>query len=88
LPRRSSRPEFQAGDGLKARNGPGADAKDQKNVLTPEVATQNGANWLVIGSEINGAENPAAAAEALNIRIAQALAEKEKTEQQKGAVAK
>lgn len=88
---RKENPEKQLGRLVKVIPGtrsPGADAKDQKNVLTQEVAIQNGADWLVIGSEISGAENPAAAAEALNARIAQALAEKEKAEQQKGAVAK
>lgn len=87
---RREHPEGQLGRLVKVIPGtrsPGADVQDQKNVLTQEVAVQNGADWLVIGSEINGAENPAAAAEALNIRIAQALAEKEKTEQEKGAVA-
>lgn len=67
---------------------PDADQHDQKNVDTQEMAILNGANWLGIGREITGSKNPAEAAKQLNLRIAQALAEKEKTEQQKGAVAK
>lgn len=88
---RKEHPERQIGRLVKVIPGtrsPGADAKDQKNVLTQEVAIQNGADWLVIGSEITGAKEPMEAAEMLNARIAQALAEKEKTEQQKGVVAK
>ena len=84
---RKDNPEKQLGQLIKVIPGTrslGADAHDQKNVLTQEVAIQNGADWLVIGSEINGAKDPAAVAEALNIRIAQALAEKEKIEQLKG----
>lgn len=68
---------------IPGTRSPGADAQDQKNVETQENAIQNGADWLVIGSEIIGAENQAEAAQNLNFRIAQALAEKGK-----GAVAK
>ncbi len=65
---------------------PGADAHDQKNVETQEATILNGADWLVIGREITEAKAPSTssmAATGLNIRIAQALAEREK-----GAVAK
>lgn len=83
---RKENPETQLRRLVKVIPGtrsPGADAQDQKNVLTQEVAIQNGADWLVIGSEINGAKDPAATADALNLRIAEALSAKEK-----GAVAK
>ncbi|MEK7208424.1 MAG: orotidine-5'-phosphate decarboxylase, partial [Patescibacteria group bacterium] len=82
---RKENPEEQLARLVKVIPGtrsPGADAHDQKNVLTQEVAILNGADWLVIGSEIIKAKDPAEAAAALNARIAQALAEKEK-----GAVA-
>lgn len=84
-------PEVQLGRLTKVVPGtrsPGADAQDQKNVETQENAILNGADWLVIGSEILNAKEPKEAAEMLNARIAQALAEKEKTEQQRGAVTK
>lgn len=63
---------------------PDAEQHDQKNVDTQEAAILNGADWLVIGREItsNPKATPAIAAQALNIRIAQALAAREK-----GAVA-
>lgn len=86
---RKENPEKQLDRLVKVIPGtrsPGADHQDQKNVLTQEVAIKNGAEWLVIGSEINSAKDPAEAAEALNIRIAQALAEK--AEKEKGVVAK
>ncbi len=77
---RKENPELPLGRLIKVVPGtrsPGADAQDQKNVLTQEVAIANGADWLVIGSEINGAKDPAAAAEAPNIRTEQAIAKKQ-----------
>lgn len=62
---------------------PAAEQHDQKNVDTQEAAILNGADWLVIGREITSNPSPATAAQALNLRIAQALAERER-----GAVAK
>ena len=40
-------------------------ADDQKRTLSPREAMEAGANWLVIGRPIYGAENPRAAAEAI-----------------------
>jgi orotidine-5'-phosphate decarboxylase len=43
----------------------GADIGDQKRVMTPELATQAGASYLVIGRPITRAEDPVAAARAI-----------------------
>ncbi len=43
----------------------GTDTGDQKRVLTPPLAIEAGASWLVIGRPICAAENPRAAAEAI-----------------------
>ncbi len=43
----------------------GADTGDQKRVMTPADAISAGANWLVIGRPIYGADNPRAAAEGI-----------------------
>lgn len=46
---------------------------DQKRVMTPTLALQAGANYLVIGRPIRDANNPRAAAEAIQKEIATAL---------------
>lgn len=42
---------------------PGSDKQDQKAVTTPAMALASGANKLVIGRDITGADDPAAAVE-------------------------
>jgi len=49
----------------------GAAAGDQKRVATPKEALQNGADYLVIGRPITGAEDAAAAARAILQEIAE-----------------
>ena len=44
----------------------GSDTGDQKRVMTPADAIGAGANWLVIGRPIYGADNPRAAAEGIS----------------------
>jgi orotidine-5'-phosphate decarboxylase len=48
--------------GIRLSSSP---ADDQKRTLDPREALAAGANWLVIGRPIYGAENPRAAAEAI-----------------------
>ena len=48
--------------GIRAEGDP---ADDQKRTLTPQEAMALGANWLVIGRPICGAQNPRAAAESI-----------------------
>jgi len=47
----------------------GSDTGDQKRVMTPADAIGAGANWLVIGRPIYGADNPRAAAEGILERL-------------------
>jgi len=49
----------------------GSAAGDQKRILTPQQALENGADYLVIGRPITGAENPAAAAQAIAAGLGQ-----------------
>ncbi|MGH1426568.1 MAG: orotidine-5'-phosphate decarboxylase [Arenicella sp.] len=46
---------------------------DQKRVVTVEKAFENGADYIVIGRPIRDAENPKAAAEAIQAQIAKSL---------------
>jgi orotidine-5'-phosphate decarboxylase len=50
-----------------------ADRGDQQRVLTPARAIANGADFLVVGRPIRTAPDPAAAAEAIQAEIAEAL---------------
>ena len=52
----------------------GADAGDQKRIMTPARAIAAGADYLVIGRPITGAADPRVAADAIQAEIAQALA--------------
>ncbi len=47
----------------------GADANDQKRIVTPAAAIQAGADYLVVGRPIVSADNPAAAAAAISAEI-------------------
>lgn len=49
----------------------GSDAQDQKRVMTPEKAAAAGADVLVIGRAITGADDPAAAAAAISASLDQ-----------------
>lgn len=77
---RKDLPEIALGHMVKVIPGtrsPKADTQDQRNVTTQEVAVQNGAHWLVIGSEILNAENPIAVVQSLNEHITNALQQKQ-----------
>ena len=52
----------------------GADLNDQKRVATPAQAIADGADLLVIGRPITGADDPAAAAMAIGRQIAESTA--------------
>lgn len=49
----------------------GADIGDQKRVMTPERAVQNGATHLVIGRPITGADDPSAVVQYIQTRLGQ-----------------
>ena len=53
----------------------GAALNDQKRVMTPGDAVKAGADYLVIGRPLTGAENPAAAAQKISEEIEQACRE-------------
>ena len=50
----------------------GADAGDQKRIMTPAAAIKAGADYLVVGRPVVAAADPKAAAEAIVAEIAQA----------------
>ena len=50
----------------------GADAGDQKRIMTPAAAIKAGADYLVVGRPIMAAADPKAAAEAIVAEIAAA----------------
>ena len=50
----------------------GADAGDQKRIMTPAAAIAAGADYLVVGRPIIAAPDPKAAAEAIVAEIASA----------------
>src|SRR5882757_9708821 len=52
----------------------GADVGDQKRIMTPSRAISAGADYLVVGRPITAAADPKAAADAIQVEIAQALA--------------
>lgn len=52
----------------------GADRGDQQRIATPTLALQQGASYLVVGRPITQAPDPALAAEAVLLEIAEALA--------------
>jgi orotidine-5'-phosphate decarboxylase len=52
---------------------PVANDDDQKRVMTPAAAIEAGADYLVVGRPIRDADDPKAAAEAIQVEIAEAL---------------
>jgi len=44
---------------------PGADACDQKRIMTPAAAIKAGADYLIVGRPVIAASDPKAAAEAI-----------------------
>jgi orotidine-5'-phosphate decarboxylase len=52
----------------------GSDIGDQQRIATPTLALQQGASYLVVGRPITQAPDPALAAEAVLLEIAEALA--------------
>jgi orotidine-5'-phosphate decarboxylase len=53
----------------------GAEAGDQKRIMTPSAAIKAGADYLVVGRPIVAAADPKAAAEAIVAEISQAAAD-------------
>ena len=53
---------------------PGQHDDDQKRAVTPTQALHDGADYLVVGRPIRDADNPKAAAEAIQSEIHSALA--------------
>jgi orotidine-5'-phosphate decarboxylase len=51
----------------------GGDAHDQARVDTPGGAIERGADWLVIGRAVTGADDPEHAAEEITRAVAEAL---------------
>jgi orotidine-5'-phosphate decarboxylase len=51
----------------------GSDSGDQKRIMTPGDAIRAGADYLVVGRPIVAADDPKAAAEAVQAEIAAAL---------------
>ena len=47
-----------------------SDSDDQIRVSTPEKAIKNGSDFLVIGRPITGSQNPRAALDEINLKIA------------------
>ena len=52
----------------------GGDANDQARVDTPDDAIARGADWLVIGRAVTGADDPEAAAAEVTRAVAEGLA--------------
>ncbi len=50
----------------------GAEAGDQKRIMTPAAAIKAGSDYLVVGRPITGAADPKAAADAIVREVAQA----------------
>jgi len=49
----------------------GSDTGDQRRIMTPEQALQNGSNYLVIGRPVTQADNPIEALQLINTQISQ-----------------
>lgn len=47
----------------------GSSADDQKRIMTPTQAAEAGADYIVVGRPVTKAENPSAAADAINAEL-------------------